>query len=203
MTAEQSNPTPYLANTFFHLEYKSTSKPIFHIDGNYMFFLVRLNKIISPVAAVYAYNLLPHEIHLLLRTHDREQLFNYFLETEEEARADAFDPNKLIQAKVDELKAAYTKAVQRLYSDQEEVFGHYFQKTALASTAAVLDSINAIHWVASMQDMAALPKDWKHSSYNNIARENRTFEHGTEVLELFGGKEAFLLYHQQRPADSA
>lgn len=192
---------PFTADGFFHLHYHSDGKPIFQIDGNYMFFLVRLNKIIKPVGQVYAYCLMPQDIHLLIKTRSREALFEQFLDAEEGKTVDQFDPDPLIQEHLDELKNVYTAAVQKLFKEDEPVFGHYFHKTELEDDLAVLQCIREIHLSPLRARLATTPKDWKHSSYVNIARENRTFEMGAAVLELFGGKEHYLSYHLPTEGD--
>lgn len=191
----QESRLPFAPDQFFHLHYHSEAKPIFHIDGNYMFFLVRLNKILKPVGKVYAYCLMPQDIHLLIKTEDREALFSAFLEEKHTEAIDAFAPDAFVQKHIDELKEVYSKAVQKLFKEDEEVFGHYFKKVQVAEGPALLQTIRDIHLAPVKAGLAPAPKDWKHSSYVNTARENRTFEMGAAVLEHFGGRESFLNYH--------
>ena len=61
-------------STFYHIySHANGSENLFHEADNYRFFLEKRAKYIEPVAATYAYCLMPNYIHFLIST---EELVN-------------------------------------------------------------------------------------------------------------------------------
>ena len=77
-----ANPRePFEPNNIYHVcNHGNGDDLIFREDDNYRFFLERLRVYITPVAAIYAYCLMPNHFHFLLRVKPEEELIEFMNE---------------------------------------------------------------------------------------------------------------------------
>ncbi len=185
---------------YYHLRHLTNEQaPLFKIDGNYMFFLQRLKKFTEPVVDLYAYCLLPQHFHLVVHVHDRETVFNYFLEQYPEASMADFSVHSIVMAQLNQVLEQYTQAYNRMFKREGVLFTSPPTLEHLTTPDAVCEAIQYVHFNPVQHGAADAPRDWKNSSFNDIVRENRTFKAGDQVLALFGNKDTFIESHQQPP----
>ncbi len=158
------------AGSIYHLYNKSNNKRLlFHSHRNYIFFLEKIKRFISPHCDILAYCLMPNHFHLLIHTDER---------CEKPAHGNCIITKNVMSEGVRLLLSSYSKAINK----QEGKSGNLFQQKTKAKPVVPEYSImgkvneshcgydqecfNYIHQNPVKAGIVMNACDWKYSSYN-------------------------------------
>lgn len=180
-------PLPLLFGGFFHIYGHAASAQLL-VDGDYRAFLAQLRDLILPVAAPYAYSLLPDHFHLLLRIRTpTEQAVQ--LTGSAEARA-AFERHPLV-------------ASRRLIQ-LAQTFGFDAPLTCTPVEYRRNATLLVIYLHHDPQTHGHVSRfaDWRWTSYAALAGRQPTYLERDAVLAWFLGRKWFEDAHWH-PVDTA
>jgi putative transposase len=95
------------------------------------------------------------------------------------------------------LFSSYSQAFNKVYKRKGSLFIPNFKRKEIISENNLLNVIGYIHRNPVHHGFVSRMEDWDYSSYNNILSDTNDTINSKEILELFGGKEGFIQYHNK------
>jgi REP element-mobilizing transposase RayT len=161
---------------------------IFREERNYRYFLQLYLKYIEPVADTYAYCLLVNHFHLLVRIRLSAEQTSDFLEKSD---VSTLDPTEQFRR----FFLAYAKAINKAYQRTGALFEHRFKRKLVDNHNYFTYLVAYIHRNPQTHGFADDFRDWPWSSYGAMLSGKETKVQRDDVLEWFGGQEAFIDGH--------
>ena len=202
---------PFEPNEMYHVYNHANGEDVlFRVVDNYHYFLRRYAHYIAPIADTYAYCLMhfhagPNHFHLMVRIKDGEALGNFFKEkkvkTEEDLAGFENLPG-LVSQQLSHFFNAYTKAFNKKYQRNGRLFRDSVNRKPITSEDYYAWLVYYIHANPVRHGFVKRIDDWPHSSYHAFLQDKPTRLLRDEVLVWFGGKEAFIQFHQVNHDDS-
>ncbi|RQP13945.1 MAG: hypothetical protein EAS48_02690 [Chryseobacterium sp.] len=160
------------------------SKLVFLNSENMSFFLRKASYYLLPVFDIYAYCLMPNHFHFILQP-----------KIESDRRPQQFkekglhSENSLYSKAIGKLISSYTQAFNKVYQRSGSVFESPFKRIAVETEEYLRNLIIYVH-----QNPADF-RNHRFSSYRSIISNAETSICRERVLELFGGKNNFIICH--------
>ena len=180
--------TPLLPNCVYHIcTHAITHNNFFTETGNYLFFLEKYEKFISPIADTYAYCLMPNHFHLVIKMKTEDALMAYF----DNKTAEVSIPH-LLSYQFSHFFNAYTKSFNKLYGRRGSLFERSFKRYLVTDrtyfkTVILYTLANPVRH-GFTHDF----KDWSFSAYWTLVfDEQPTFLKRDIVFNVFNGKDKF------------
>ncbi len=181
---------------------------LFCEDKNYDFFLGRLSIHVLPVAHIYAYCLMPNHFHLLLKIKDEDVLTNHFKLKNENIPEEEIVSSTNKNAKQDLLKRkvsksfsnffnSYTQAFNKMYERKGSLFMPNMKREEVVNEGSFCKVIHYIHTNPVHHKFVEKIDMWSHSSYKIFLSKSSTKLEREYTLDVFGGLDWFIKYHQQ------
>jgi REP element-mobilizing transposase RayT len=179
---------------------------LFVEDENYRFFLGKMNQYILPVSKLFAYCLMPNHFHLMAGMRSKQELVNCLSQNELDKfwNLQGFEQQIFLEKKLSKsfsnLFNSYTQSFNKVYNRRGSLFTPNMKKKPIFNEGSFCKVVQYIHANPVHHMFAHDMKDWEYSSYNSFFKEEETIVDKNHVLGVFGGLDAFRLYHQQ-PVD--
>ena len=150
----------FIAGNIYHIYNRGNNKQyIFFNNNNYVYFLQKLRKYISPCCNILAYALMPNHFHFLIHADDRTVVRKGELNVARNALSEG----------VRLLLSSYTKGINK----QEGRTGNLIQQNTRSKCVYEADGSNDylkrcfdyIHFNPVSSGMVEKPEDWDFSSY--------------------------------------
>ncbi|RZL50025.1 MAG: transposase, partial [Pedobacter sp.] len=151
---------------------------IFREGNNYIYFLKLAIKHILPVADVYSYCLLKNHFHFLVKIKPIENL--------------------QVEQNFSNFFNAYAKAFNKKYNRTGKLFEERFKRKKVNEDSYLTQLIYYIHSNPQKHKLLNDFRNYQYSSYRALASSKKTELKRKEVLEWFGGVEAFEKYHLEK-----
>jgi putative transposase len=163
------------SEAYYHIYNRGNNKHIiFFEDDNYSFFLNQFKKHVSPFCEVYAYCLMPNHFHFFIRVNDKNNfdsgIKNFFI--------------------------SYSKAINKKYNRVGSLFQGRYKASEITSDSYYTTIITYIHQNPVVAGLVNRMEDYKYSSYPAYLSDKQTILNKQEVLDWFGGSEAFSDHHK-------
>jgi putative transposase len=174
---------------FYHVyNHANGDESLFREDKNYHFFLKQWVKYIEPIAATYAYCLMPNHFHFLVRTKEINPPFGKF---------ETFQ--KFASKQFANLFSSYTQAYNKLYERKGSLFIPNFKRKEITSDKYLTSVFTYIHRNPIHHRFCQSLEEWSHSSVHAYFSERPTKLKREEGLAWFGGKKAMTDSHLIEP----
>lgn len=198
--------TQFESNAFYHVYNRTVDKSkLFSNQGNYTYFLKKLNEYLTDYVDIYAYCLLSNHFHLMIRILPektiKENLTKY--QNNNPDRILSSSKNQISEKSVSQIIShqfkKFFQAYAMAYNKQHNRVGTLFQtpfKRALVENTDYFKSL--VYYIHANPKLHGITKDffnYKWSSYRRIMIESNTKLKKKELLEWFGGIEGFIEYH--------
>jgi REP element-mobilizing transposase RayT len=168
---------PLEPDTFYHIHNRAVgNEKLFTHPDDYAAFLKRIKRYLLPSMDFFAYCLLPNHFHFLVRTHPESLPFSKHF-------SDCCN--------------SYTKWRNRKYRRLGGLFMTPFSRKPVREDSYLTRLIWYIHRNPLHHFYCTDIGDWPWSSYKALISEAPTLLQRKFVLNWFGGKEAFITFHQQ------
>ena len=182
--------TKFEEGKFYHLYNRSVDrKPMFNSDGNYEFFLRKYDHYLSPVIDTYAYCLLGNHFHFLIRI---QQLADF-------RNANKLPWDKGVHDIVSHQLRKFFQSYALAFNKQQDRIGTLFQtpfKRAIVDNDQYFTQlIYYIHANPQLHGLIDDFMDWEWSSYKRILADRPSKLKKKEVLDWFGNRDNYKLYH--------
>jgi len=162
---------PIEKDTVYHIYNRGiNSQNIFFSDENKRYFLSLFKKHLSDKVDLLVYCLMDNHFHFVIRILD--------------------EPQKVTQA-MSNFFNAYVKAFNKMYGRTGSLFEKHFKRIRVDEEVYLKKLIVYIH---------LNPVDFQYYSYSSyqwIIKNDQNFHSASEIIELFGGMDNFILNHQK------
>ncbi len=187
--------TKFEEGQFYHIYNRSVGNQVlFKGDDNFSFFLKKYNDYLGGVVETYAYCLLPNHFHLFIRVRELSEV-NLIkpltgIESEEQSI------HNLVSRQFQKFFQSYALAFNKQQQRSGTLFQTPFKRALVSDDSYFTQIIFYIH--ANPPNHGLVPdfRSWKWSSYGGFISDKPTKLKKQEVLNWFGGKEAYLEYHK-------
>ncbi len=193
-------------NTYYHVYQRGNNRQtIFFKRENYLHFMRLYAKYIAPIAATYAYSLLPNHGHFAIRTFSEAEQRAYYEKTCEEtcevSKTSQVSPFKFKEPsrQFSHLFNAYAKGINKQEKRTGGLYEGRFGRKPVTTDRYFYNLITYIHRNPQKHGFVDDFRDWPYSSYHAILSDKPTRVERTAVLDWFGGGDNFIEIHQTDP----
>ena len=189
---------PLQADHIYHIFSRAVgSEKIFTCWENYLLFLHRFEKFISPIADVYAYCLLPNHFHFLIRIKPPLLLEEKFKTLKPGRKiTDGWQP-KFVMQQFSNLLNSYAKKFNLLYDRKGALFIDYLRRVEIETEDQFISTVFYIHKNPVHHGYCKEMTNWESSSYKNILTNSAGLLPLAGILNWFGSIDNFMEIHAQ------
>lgn len=198
---------PFQADTFYHVYSRAIGEEnLFRSEENYRYFLRRYAAYVPPIAATFAYCLMPNHFHLLVRIRSADTLIRFFREKDAAKKPVGFedekevDLSKKISQQFGNWLNAYAKAFNRRYERRGRLFVAGLRRKQVTNERYLYKLVHYIHANPVHHGFVEHPSDWLFSSYRTVLNGTEAYLERERVLDWFGGRTGYEAAHRE-PAD--
>jgi putative transposase len=170
---------------------------LFVEEKNYIFFLRKLSDHILPVCHIYAYCLMKNHFHLLARIKPFEELSALWKDGQAQTLLTQEKISKKTSKAFANFFSSYTQAFNKTYDRTGSLFIPSMKTQPVEDKISFCKIVHYIHANPVHHRFVKGISDWKHSSYKIFLSEAETKIERQYVLDMFGGLNQFIEYHQQ------
>ena len=186
--------TPLLPGNFYHIYNRGVNKEdVFKEERNYHYFLEQYQYYCSGVLETCAHALLKNHFHLLV----------YVAETAPVARKDGkglYQPEATKQ--LSHFFNSYAQSINKAYNRTGQLFESPFRRKEINNDAYLTSVIYYCHYNAQWHGFVQDFRNWPHSSYTAIRKQNKNWLAVDKVIDWFGGRKQFEEAHTGMLNDS-
>lgn len=174
---------------YYHIyNHGNSSDNLFVENGNYYFFLKRLNFFTQDFCDLLVWCLLPNHFHLLVRikeTHINNE--NVVAEIN----------HKIVSEQFRHFFTSYSKAINKKYNRRGALFLRSFRRKKITDDLYLIRIIRYIHMNPVNHGFTKDPLKWYHSSYVKIL-EHPNYLFNKEIIGLYGDITDFIEFHRNQ-----
>lgn len=198
-------PTPekYLAKleegNYYHVyNHASGSENLFKTEGNYRFFLQKLDEHLSDYIEILAFCLMPNHFHTLIRVKTITELSSYAL-----GYLISYESlNDCICRKYNNFFIAYSMAFNKQQKRKGNLFCKPFKRIIVDKEEYFTKLIHYIHYNPVHHGFVKEIHEYKWTSYQRYLIDKPSKLPKEMILEWFGGKEKFIAFHSLKMSDN-
>ena len=193
---------------FYHLyNHANGRENLFVEEKNYTFFLQLITKHILPTSKIFAYCLMPNHFHLLTQLKTEDELIVQFedqiksrqsLSTNE---TNPFNMQDFLVKKSNKpysnLLNSYTQSFNKVYERKGSLFMQNIKKQEITDDLSFCKIVHYIHTNPVHHRFVKALDTWPHTSFKIFLSTQPTKLERQYVLDMFGGLEQFIKYHEQ------
>ncbi|MCB9350139.1 MAG: transposase [Lewinellaceae bacterium] len=196
------------ADNIYHIYNRTNNRELlFQSDDDRKFFLKRYQKYISPCADTYAFSLLPNHFHFLIKVKnqgeiiawienlnlkDRTKTQKALLTADIESRT----VHKVLENQFLRLFTSYAVVFNDRHQRDGNLFNRPFKRIEVENEGYFTYLIYYIHFNPQKHGIVSDFTSYYWSSYRIFLSSAPTHLFRKEVLEWFGGLEAFIQFHR-------
>lgn len=185
--------TPILGDNYYHIFNRGNNKEyIFFTDANYNYFLSLYKKYVSPYCDTLAYCLIPNHFHLLIKIKG-----SILLEADgvSQQLKDDEKIGVIVSEKFRRLFISYSQAIKKQETIRGNLFSRPFKRLMIEDEEYLKYLAFYIHFNPVKHNISDDFKKYRYSSYTAIISNSETSLNKKLLLEIFGGREDFINYH--------
>lgn len=193
-----SSPEPLQADTYYHIFNRGNDgENLFREPENYRYFLKLYLNHIEPIAATFAYCLLPNHFHLLIHTRKEEEI-------ERAQQLKVIKNSKLLTPSQSfaNLFSACSMAINKRYARTGSLFEHPFHRIRINNEQYLTRLVVYIHRNPTKHRFTPDFRNWTYSSYQAILSDKPTHIKRDHVTAWFGDQPNFKRLHEQFVEDN-
>ncbi|WP_034690808.1 hypothetical protein [Kaistella palustris] len=179
---------------YYHIYNRGNNgQNIFFEEKNYVFFLNRYDRYISPFCETIAWVLLQNHFHFLIYVRQAE-----LVNVEKLEYSTVEKPQKLdVHLQFGHLFNSYAKAINKRYNRTGSLFEKNFERKKIESVGCLKDLVHFVHYNPVNHRFVSQVEDYPWCSYSSVISNLPTKISREFVLRLFGNVEEYKLYHRQ------
>ena len=190
--------TRFEEDHYYHIYNRTIDKkPMFNTDDNYRYFLEKYDEYLSPVSDLFAYCLLGNHFHCLIRIRGSEELAAFQKLSKSEGAVDAVKTtHDIVSHQFRKFFQSYAMAFNKHTGRVGTLFQTPFKRALIDSDAYFTQIVYYIHANPQQHGLIDDFRNWKWSSYRRMLLDKPTRLQKQEVLNWFGGRDAYEKYHE-------
>lgn len=186
---------PILHGNYYHIYNRGNNGIDVFLDADSYYHFLRLYaKYVEPVAETFAWCLLKNHFHILVRIKDKIEIDENELSYNTTEKPKIIDPSRQFS----HLFNAYTQAVNKRHNRTGSLFETTFERKLIASEKYFQKLIFYIHNNPVHHGFVKQMSLYPWSSYETVLSDKPTKLKREEVVELYGGLENYIFYHNQQ-----
>jgi putative transposase len=179
-----TNPIPLEHGFYYHIFNRGNNhENIFPQQRNYTYFMELWWKHTLPIADTLAFGLLRNHFHASVFVKYKEDLKDIELKEPSQYFANFFN--------------AYSRGVNNAIGRSGALFERPFERILVTDESYLMRLIVYIHQNPQKHKFVDDFRDWPYTSYTELLGTKETRLKRDKVLELFGGRDGFVRYHQE------
>lgn len=197
--------TPILGGRYYHIFNRGTNRQlIFYKEENYSYFLRLLNKYLSDYVHFLSFCLLPNHFHLVVKVRDEiyvENKKNRSLSTKNSGNGslvrhtDEGEIGKLTVRQLKRLFITYAMAINKQENRVGNLFDPKYKRLEITKQDYLEYVIFYTNYNSEKHGLIDDYKNYKFSSFQAIKGKSKTSIDREFVLNIYGGRDEFLNYH--------
>jgi len=193
--------TPLEPNNFYHVyNHAVGNEKLFKTRGNYLFFLVRLEKYLLEFIDIYSYCLMPNHFHLLVFIKTQEDIVRAHSNTHpRKAINSGLEVPKIISRQFSHFFNSYAQAFNKENHRKGSLFYNRFKRKLIDTDLYLKNIIHYIHYNPIDHGFVDRIDDWPYSSYRTFLSTEKPWVKRKEVIELFNDMDNFIYCHAEEP----
>ena len=195
--AANKSLSPLYENQIYHVYNRGNNgENLFYKHDNYSYFLQQYYFHLSPYLETFAYCLLPNHFHLLVRI----KSYKDFPEQREAIslrNGISIAPEYLASEHFRRFFIGYAKAINKQESRTGSLFQKPFKRKPVNDEHYFSQLVYYIHANPQLHGISDDFRTYPYSSYNSLPSEKSTKLLREEVLEWFGSKKSYYIFHDQ------
>lgn len=152
---------------------------------------------VLPISKLFSYCLMPNHFHLVLGIRSEEELALYWQKPGSKAGLSEKELELKISRSFGNLFSSYTQAFNKVYNRKGSLFIPSMRSELIGDDNSFCKVIHYTHANPVHHGFTRKMEEWPHSSIHAYLSKGRTKLEREYVLDVFGGKNAFLKYHEQ------
>jgi REP element-mobilizing transposase RayT len=186
---------PIIYGNYYHIYNRGNNGiDVFLETENYYHFLRLYVKYIEPIAETFAWCLLKNHFHILVRIKEKVEIKKEDLSYNTTEVPKIIDPSRQFS----HFFNAYTQAINKRHNRTGSLFETTFERKLVTSEDYFQQLIYYIHNNPVHHGFVTKMSLYPWSSYETIISEKPTKLKRSEVLDIFGGIEDYLFFHNQQ-----
>jgi len=182
--------TPILGGHYYHLFNRGVNRQVtFFTTENYEYFLSQTGLFLSEYVHFLAYCLLPNHFHFIVKIKDQLNVNNKIITSEEEV-------GRIVSNQIRRLFISYSMAINKQEGRTGSLFESKYKRLEIEDDEYLRYAIFYTHFNPQKHKIASNFRHYKYSSYHSIFSKKTTKIDRDFVLDIFGGREEFVSYHQ-------
>ena len=194
---------PFESEGIYHVYNKTNNKELlFRSDENYLYFLKKYSKYISPLAGTYTYSLLPNHFHFLIKIKKADEILNYITSLDESKQTKSEkrfladkNINTLLEMEFKRFFTSYAMAFNKMFNRTGNLFYRTFKRIKINCDIQFTQAVIYIHANAQKHKLVREFQKYKWSSYHSIISKKPTMLLRDDIIEWFGTIEVFIQTH--------
>ena len=187
---------------YYHLfNYSNGFEYLFNEKRNYDFFLSKLLKYIVPVCKIFSYSLVPDQYHIVLQVRSIEELLEFYKSEIPKQNVELLFLDDYLEKKVSKsfsnMFNSYAQSYNKWNMRHGSLFMQNMRKEIIRSEDEFRAMIYSTHITPIEFGYVKRIEDWPFSSYQSLLCSSLTHLEREFVLDIFGGIDLFIRYHQQ------
>jgi putative transposase len=183
--------------TYHVFNHANGKENIFIEPKNYAFFLQKLATHILPVCKLYSYCLMPNHFHLVLEVRSEEELFSLWQKPGAKSELAQTDLKHKTSKAFGNFFSSYTQSFNKVYNRKGSLFIPSMKTEEINDDNSFCKVIHYAHANPVHHGFTKTIEAWPHSSYKIFFSTRPTKLEREYVLDMYGGLDAFIKYHQQ------
>jgi len=183
---------------YYHIYNRGNNKELlFKEPQNYSYFLSLYLKYIDPIADTLAYCLMPNHVHFVIRIKEEKEIksFEDMSLFQERGTIKVLNKKPIPSNQFSHLFSTYSKTINKNYGRTGNLFEHPFERRIIESSLYIQRCIAYVHNNPVEGNLVNKIVDYRWSSFKALISDSPTNLNRSMVMDLFGDKEYFLLYH--------
>lgn len=198
----------FVPNGVFHVyNHANGWENVYKNEENYRYFLQKMGDFLPEVLDVLAYCLLPNHFHLLIQVKSKEHLHYFYQKKYKISNTElalkigdsSFDYHKVVRQQITNFLGGYVQAFNRYHKRKGSLFMQNTNRKIVGDKFYFMNLIHYLHYNAVHHSIVGDFLDWPHSSYHSMISERPTKLARTKIIDWFGGRDAFLIFHGKEP----
>ncbi|QDK81342.1 hypothetical protein EXU85_23115 [Spirosoma sp. KCTC 42546] len=187
---------PLLEDCFYHIYNRGNNGDnLFFQHRNYLYFLQKYDLYLSAYLETYTFCLLPNHFHLLVRIRNFTDLPKTD-QTLQHGTELITSPERIISEQFRRFFVSYAKSVKVQQEGTGSLFQKNFRRKQVDSDEYLTTLIAYIHQNPQTHGICTDFTDYPYSSYQKMMNPTPTRLMKRQVLDWFGGNEAYQYFHQ-------
>lgn len=168
-----------------------------------------MGKFLPEVLEVLAYCLLPNHFHLLIQVKSKEALQAFYQKKYnvsdkvmvQKIEDNLLDYHTIARQQLTNFLNSYAQAFNKYHERKGSLFMQNTNRKIVGDKDYFMNLIHYLHYNLVHHGLIGSFLDWPHSSYHTLISEQPTKLARKKILDWFGGRDAFLNFHGQKPND--